>query len=40
MGLDLFSQIQDEFKAGSGIVIPALPRLYFKNILLLFYFIL
>ena len=38
-GLSLFSQIKDEFEVGSGIVTPALPQLYFKNILLLFYFI-
>ena len=28
-GLDLFSQIGDRFRAGSGIVTPAPPRLYF-----------
>ena len=39
-GFELFSQIQDEFEIGSGIVTPVLHRLYFKNIFLLFYFIL
>ena len=38
-GLSLFSKIQDEFKAGSGIVTHVLPRLYFKNIFY-YYFIL
>ena len=32
--LSLFSQIQYGFGAGSDIVTPALPRLYFKNIFL------
>ena len=40
MGLDLFSQIRDEFGADSGIVTPILSRLYFKNIFFIFYFIL
>ena len=38
MSFGLFFQIRNEFETGSGIVIPALPRLYFKNIF--FYFIL
>ena len=29
VGLSLFSQIRYEFEAGSGIVTPVLPRLYF-----------
>ena len=40
MGLSLFSQIRDDFGAGSGIVTPSLFRLYFKNNFLLFDFIL
>ena len=39
-GFSLFSQIQYKFGMDSGIVTLVLPRLYFKNILLLFYFIL
>ena len=37
-GLSLFSQIQDKFRTGSDIVTPALSRLYFQNIFLLFLF--
>ena len=38
MGFGLFSQIRDELGAGSDIVTPALPRLYFK--IFYYYFIL
>ena len=37
-GLSLFSQIRDKFGTGSGIVTPALSRLYFKNIFIIILF--
>ena len=40
MDLSLFSQIEDGFVAGLCIVTPTPLQLYFKNIILLFYFIL
>ena len=36
----LFTQNRDRFRLSSGIVIPVPPRLYFKNMFYLFYFIL
>ena len=37
---EFISQIRDGFGTGSSIITHAPPRLYFKNNLLLFYFIL